>query len=144
MENIKEKILGVLIKYNYKLYSLKYKTELGVRILEVLIDAVLTFEDLEPLHVEILDAINDSLLDNDYLEVSTIGAEKPILNLEEAKEAVGSYIFIKSDFYKGHATLVGVDNENEQIIIEAKIKTTKKQFKIKFSQLSELRYAVEF
>lgn len=142
MENIKDKILAVLNKYNYKLYSVKYKTEFGARILEVLIDESLTHDELEPLHHEILDAVDKDLNDKDFLEVSTLGAERPIENIEEASKAIGSYIYIISDFYKGNATITNI--EDDKIVIEVIEKTRKKNFKIRFDQLSELRYAVKF
>lgn len=142
MDNITKKINEVLLKYNYKLYSVKYKTDTGIKILEVLIDEVLTYDELEPLHNDVLDAINDNLGDDDYLELSTVGAEKPINNVIEAKLAIDQLIYIKSDFYKGNAYLVDVNEELDQITIEVLIKTVRKQFKIKFNQLSELRYAV--
>src|SRR5690554_4573565 len=111
MENIKDKILAVLNKYNYKLYSVKYKTEFGAHILEVLIDESLTHDELEPLHHEILDAVDKDLNDKDFIEVSTLGAERPIENIEEASKAIGSYIYIISDFYKGNATITNIEDD---------------------------------
>ena len=106
IEKITEIVNEILGKAHLKAYSIQTKVEFKEHILEILIDAEsLTYETLEPLHMEILDAINDLLPDEYLLEVSTVGIERPLNNFEEVSAAIGSYIYVETDAYRLEGTL---------------------------------------
>lgn len=82
-----------------------------------------------------------------YLEVSSPGAERPLKNEQAIRDAVGSYIHF--DYYvpqfgeKSHeGTLVKVNDED--YVIEVKIKTVTKQLEIAKTAVSNARLAIKF
>ena len=71
-------------KHQLKLYSITEEKLGPDKILTILIDNdELTHETLEPIHYEVLDEINDDIPDGYFLELSTVGLERELRNLEE-------------------------------------------------------------
>ena len=112
---IKEKVKSILDKHDLVIYDILEERMGKEKILTILIDATIDHITLESLHMEVLDHINDDLDDDYYLQMSTVGIEKELRNLEEVQKQVGGYVYLESDAYTGNATLNDVV-ENELYI----------------------------
>lgn len=143
IEKIKQIITEIVALYGYKIYSIKFKQEFGAQILEVLLDeSNLSHDLIEPLHEKIADAIDEELPENAFLEVSSVGLERPLDNLEEVKDHINGYVYVVSDYYKGHGTIIDVIEENVLIEINDKSKKVKKE--IPYNKISQIRKAIKF
>lgn len=143
IEKIKQIITEIVALYGYKIYSIKFKQEFGAQILEVLLDeSNLSHDLIEPLHEKIADAIDEELPENAFLEVSSVGLERPLDNLEEVKDHINGYVYVVSDYYKGHGTIIDVIEENVLIEVNDKSKKVKKE--IPYNKISQIRKAIKF
>ncbi|NWH10498.1 ribosome assembly cofactor RimP [Acholeplasma laidlawii] len=139
---IKEKVKSILDPKDIIVYDI-FEEKMGKeKILTILLDATLDHEHLEKVHMEVLDYINDDLDDDYYLQMSTVGIEKELRNLEEVQRHVGGYVYLESDAYTGNATLNDViDNE---LHISFFIKGRPKKLQIKYENIRFIRQAVKF
>ena len=112
------------------------------KILTILIDNELTHEALEPIHMEVLDLINDDIPDDYYLELSTVGLERELRTLEEVKAYISSYVFLESFEYTGNATLEDVVGET--LYIKYFIKGQPKKLQLPYTNVKFIRLAVKF
>ena len=89
------KIGEVLKEMGLELYSFKIKNDYGIsKIIEVLVDGEnLNSNNLELIHTQIRDRFDDLVPEDYYLEVSTVGAERPIRNEEELKSKLVNISF---------------------------------------------------
>jgi len=141
LTTIKEITTNILNKHNLKLYSIKTKKEFGENIIEILIDNQITHDQLEPIHLEILDAINDEIPDGYLLEISTVGPERQLHNLQEIIDHIGQYIYLKSDKFSGDAKLINVEDNNLTIQYFEKGKPQK--LIIAYENISFIRQAIK-
>lgn len=141
---IEQKLKIILEDYNYEIFSIRRKKEFGEHILEILIDADdLTTDVLEVIHQRLVDNLeDDDLDDNYYLELSSVGAERPIRSYEELKKYIGNYMFFNSNKYKGYATLESLE-ENNVCIFKINLKGRMAKIEIKYEELNGLRLAVK-
>lgn len=142
-DELKSKIEEILKLMNYNLYSFKIKNDYGIsKIIEVIIDEQsITTDTLEIIHNQLRNQLDYLIPDDYYFEVSSAGAERPILNKEDLLKAVGSYIYLVSPQFKGNATLNSF--ENDILELKIKIKANYKIIKIKYENASQMRYAVK-
>lgn len=82
-----------------------------------------------------------------YLEVSSPGAEKPLKKEEDFKNAVGEYIHVS--LYQqidSQNTFEGTLKEltEEELVLEIRIKTRKKELTIPRSNIAKARLAIQF
>lgn len=82
-----------------------------------------------------------------YLEVSSPGAERPIKTDDDFNKAVGKYIHVNLngeiegfDAYEGHLK----EFDGNQLLLEVKIKTRKKDIVLPKANVTKARYAIEF
>ncbi|MEG0277396.1 MAG: ribosome maturation factor RimP, partial [Coprobacillus sp.] len=95
---------------------------------------------------EILDKV-DPIEDEYFLEVSSPGAERPLKNEEQLKDAVGEYVRIELiDPKAGMDALEGtlIKFEDNVAIIEYMDKTRKKEFAIDYENIRLARLAIKF
>ncbi|CCV64027.1 conserved hypothetical protein (UPF0090) [Alteracholeplasma palmae J233] len=136
-------ITEILKELNMKLYSIKFKNEFGAQILEILIDEEnLSHDIIEPINNKIIEAVSDELPDSVFLEVSSVGLERPLNNIEEVKAHKGGFLHIVSDFYKGDAVLEDV--KEDVLVIAANQKGRKVIKEIPYSKISKIRKAIKF
>lgn len=145
IDQIKEKLDKILINHSYQIFSIREKREFGERILEILIDGErIDTEVLEGIHQQLVEEItSDELDDNCYLELSSVGAERPIRTLDEARTFVGSYVYLESTTYRGSGTLVSIE-ENDILIIKINDKGRFKNVKVNYADAKNFRKAVKF
>ena len=142
-DKIKKEIEGFLSSKGMKLFDLQYSKK--DQTLTVLLDEKLSMDELEEVSNEIsqlLDKYEDEFVDNYFLDVSTVGAERPIRNKEELKDAVGEYIYVKVKGSEYYGTLHSF--ENETLTLKVKDKTREKDVLIEYPQIKKVRYAVKF
>lgn len=142
LEIIEKKVLQVFEKHHLKLYSITEEKMGKDKILTILIDNELTHEVLEPIHMEVLDLINDDIPDDYYLELSTVGLERELRTLEEVKAYISSYIFLESFEYTGNATLEDVVGDT--LYIKYFIKGQPKKLQLPYTNVKFIRLAVKF
>lgn len=142
-EIIREKVLKVFEKHQLKLYSITEEKLGPDKILTILIDNdELTHEILEPIHYEVLDKINDDIPDGYFLELSTVGLERELRNLEEVIQYTPNYVFIESDSFIGNATLDEVVDST--LHVTTFVKGRKKKLSIPYDSIKFIRLAVKF
>ena len=113
--------------------------------LSVLLDEKLSMDELEAISSQIsqlLDQYEDEFEDNYFLDVSTVGAERPIRNEEELCAAIGEYIYVKTKENEYYGTLKAYDEGNLRLIV--KDKTREKEITVPYNKCRKLRYAVKF
>ncbi len=142
LEIIEKKVLQVFEKHHLKLYSITEEKMGKDKILTILIDNELTHEVLEPIHMEVLDLINNDIPDDYYLELSTVGLERELRTLEEVKAYISSYIFLESFEYTGNATLEDVVGDT--LYIKYFIKGQPKKLQLPYTNVKFIRLAVKF
>lgn len=126
-----------------ELFDVSYqKTSL---ILSVLFDNDLDLDKLEEVSSKLssyLDKYEDEFDDNYFLDVSTVGVERPIRNEEELNKAVGSYIYVKTKENEYYGTLHSFNNG--VLALKVKDKNRSKDVSVEYSKTKQVRYAVEF
>ena len=143
---IKEKVNAL----GYELDSISTKVEKGDRYLTIVVDRVkpIGMDDI----VNLTHELNAYLDENDpfdtpyILDISSLGAEKP-LKVERLTDYVNSYVHVHlinpiegENIYEG--TLVAVNDEN--IVIQIRIKTRTKNVDITKANISKIRLAIKF
>lgn len=144
LEKLKEKLIPILAKKDLTIYSIRTKREFGEKIVEILIDTeLMDIDELEKIHLEYQETLSDEDLDPDYfLELSSLGVERPLKTKEEITKAVGRYIYLESGKYKGYGTLIAF--ENDMISLEVNDKGRMKTIEIKFDDARKMRTAIKF
>ncbi len=130
------------------------RKEFGANIISVIIDDPKTFsldiEEVANINQELLDIVNDDIPDGYYLEVTSLGIERELLNENDYQKALGKYIYIKTyqkidtayNLKEIYGDLVEV-KENE-FILESLINQRKKIVVIPRDKVSKIRLAVKF
>jgi ribosome maturation factor RimP len=144
LEKIREKLIPILEKSNLSIYSIKTKREFGEKILEILIDTeVMDIDELEKIHLEFQQTLTDDDLDPDYyLELSSLGAERPLNTKDELIKAINRYIYLESPKYRGYGTLLSVVDDT--LTIEVNDKGRFKKIDIKLDDAKHARTAIKF
>ncbi|MDO9629755.1 MAG: hypothetical protein Q7I99_07615 [Acholeplasmataceae bacterium] len=144
LEKIKEKLIPILERSGLSVYSIRTKKEFGEKIVEILIDTEsMEINDLEKIHLEFVDTLSDDDLDPNYfLELSSLGAERPLKTKEEVFKAIGRYIYLESPKYKGLGTLVSL--VDDILLIEINDKGRIRKIEIKFDDAKKMRTAIKF
>lgn len=139
-----KKILEDFSKENdLNLFDVNYQK--SSLILSVLFDNDLDMDKLEEVSNKLstyLDKYEDEFEDNYFLDVSTVGVERPIRNEEEIKAAVGKYIYVKTKENEYYGTLHSYTNGVLSLNVKDKNRT--KNVSVEYSNTKQLRYAVEF
>ena len=101
--------------------------------------------ELESISGEIssfLDQYEDKMPDNYFLDVSTVGAERPIRNEKELMEALGEYIYVKTKDKEYYGTFTSYNNG--VMNLKVKEKTREKDVSVNYQDTKKVRYAVKF
>jgi ribosome maturation factor RimP len=143
-EKLKEKLIPILAKRNLSIYSIRAKKEFGQKIVEILLDTeTMDINELEKIHLEYVETLDDDDLDpNYYLELSSLGAERPIDTKEDVIRFKSRYIYLSSSVYKGYGTLI--DFIDDKIILEINDKGRFRKIEIKFDDAHKMRTAIKF
>ena len=143
LKKITEALDGFLKEKELKLFEASYRKSDNV--LSVLLDEKLEMDRLEEISNQIsafLDSYEDEFVDNYFLDVSTVGVERPIRNIAELKEALGKYIYVKTKENEYYGTLLSL---NEGIMeLETREKNRTGKVSVDYNDTKNVRYAVDF
>ncbi len=144
LEKIKQKLIPIISKSNLTVYSIRTKKEFGEKIVEILLDTdSIDIDTLEKIHLEFVETLDDEDLDPDYfLELSSLGAERPLNTREELTNAITKYVYLESPKYKGTGTLLSF--ESDIMLLEINDKGRFKKIEIKFDDAKKMRTAIKF
>ena len=144
IEKIKLLIDEHIKKKPFVLYDLKETTIFDTHALEILIDnekGPISTEDITFVHQFLLTLPDEVIPDTLMIEVSSVGVERPLEYLSDYEKAIGRYIFVTSDYYKGYGTLQAVNEQ--KITIQYQEKTKQKTIQIPLQAISNARRAVK-
>lgn len=144
LDILKEKLIPFLKEKEIEIYSIRTKREFGKKIVEILLDVeTMEIDELEKIHLSYIETLTDDDLDEDYyLELSSVGAERPLKTKEDLMKFQGRYIYLVSSKYKGYGTLISF--QDDIIILEVNDKGRMKNIEIKFDDASKMRTAIKF
>ena len=150
LEKIKDVLTKKITELGFETISINRKVEKGEVFLEVVVDRV------DPIDMNTIVSISNSLSsyldeiddsdDKYYLDVSSLGAEKP-LKVSELDKYVGRFIHVHvnnaiegNNIFEGDLLEV---NENS-LTLSYRIKTRVKQVVILLSNIYKIRLAIKF
>ena len=142
-----EKIRKVLTEYadthGYRLFEVEYHK--NDQTLSVVFDEEFDMAGLEKVSQEVsdlLDPYEDEFASQYFLDVSTVGIERPIRNEEELKAAIGQYIYARCKEEEYYGDLLSYA---EGILeLQVRDKTRTKNVSLAYADVREMRYAVRF
>ena len=151
LEKIEKAIMPMIEEMELILYDFEYVKEGQDNFLRIYLDCANGI-DLETI-VEASRAISDVLdeldpIEAEYiLEVSSPGAERVLKSKAHLQEVINEYIRVELknpaagiDAVEGYL----VSFENDELIIEYLVKTTKKQITIAYDNVKKARLAIKF
>ena len=130
-------------KKNLNLFEVTYHKNDST--LTVLFDEKFDMNELENVSNELsefLDKYDGEFEDNYFLDVSTVGVERPIRNEEELIKAIGEYIYVKTKENEYYGTLKSYNNGVLSLDVADKNKT--KNISVEYKKVKIVRYAVKF
>ena len=143
LDKIKEAVEAFLKQRELKLFEIRYRKSDSV--LSILLDGTLNMDELEEVSgalSELLDQYEDEFADNYFLDVSTVGVERPIRNEEELTQAIGKYIYVKTKNEEYYGTLHSF--HDGVLSLDVKEKTKTKNVSVEYEKVKTVRYAVQF
>ncbi|MBR4421728.1 MAG: hypothetical protein IKS69_04250 [Erysipelotrichaceae bacterium] len=142
-EKIREVLAGYAQEKGYELFAVEYHN--NDQTLSVVFDEDFDMDALEDVSKEVsdlLDRYDDEFEGQYFLDVSTVGVERPIRNEEELQKAVGQYVFVKCADAEYYGDLLSYSEG--KIILQTKDKTRTKEVILDYPDVKEMRYAVKF
>lgn len=142
IEKLKEELESFLKNEGLKLYDLHYQK--SEQILTVMLDESLDLDALEIVSQKVSEFMDkhDEDFDKYILDVTTVGAERPIKNEDEVIKAINSYVFVKTKTESYNGTLTKY--EEGKLYLDYMDKTRKKQAVIDYKEVKQMRYAIKF
>ncbi len=142
----------VFEKHNVQLYSLQFNKEMGMNILQVAItnesdsiDLDICADVSEDIST-ILDAHEDVIDGEYYLEVCSAGAERELMNDQQIEESIEKYVYVS--FKKNIGDMEDVtgylkEANAENVTVEYMNKTVRKRLSIAKDNIKKIRLAVK-
>ena len=147
---IKQLIEPTINKLGYSLEAISLKREKGDLFLQIVVDRFdpISLDDIVAISNEISPILdeNDPIKDNYFLDVTSLGAEKPI-KLEHLDKYINKYVNLHViNPIKGENYLEGnIDSVNDDILILSyKIKTRLVRVEIPRKDIDKARLAIKF
>ncbi|MDO5438986.1 MAG: ribosome maturation factor RimP [Erysipelotrichaceae bacterium] len=128
----------------YRLFEIKTGKADGNDVLEVVLDESLDLDSVAEVSQKISEWLdqNDDSEDPYMLDVSCIGAERPLRNTEEICAAVGKYVWVKTKAAVYEGDLIEADAE--KILLSCRDKTRNVKVTIPCQDIKKMRLAVKF
>ena len=142
IDELKKSLNRDLKSLGYVLYDVSF--DKGNNILQILIDKKMDLKEIEDLSKKLSKIMDlyDEEFDQYILDVSSVGLERPIRSKEELNKAIDSYIYVKTKELKINAYLREFDGET--LKLEKLDKNIKKNAEIKYDDIKQIHYAVDF
>jgi ribosome maturation factor RimP len=143
LQKMREKLIPILKRHDLEIYSIKTKKEFGEKIVEILIDTeTMDINTLEKIHLEYIDLLTDDDLDPNYfLELSSVGLERPLKTREDLLKVMGKYIYLESNKYQGNGYIISF--ENDIIKLEINEKGRIRKIDINYDEARNMRTSVK-
>ncbi|MBQ6559378.1 MAG: hypothetical protein IJL85_00950 [Erysipelotrichaceae bacterium] len=142
-----EKIRNLLQEYadknGYELFEVEYHR--NDQTLSIVFDEEFDMAALEAVSQEVsdlLDPYEDEFDDHYFLDVSTVGIERPIRNEQEVEAAIGQYVYVRTKDEEYYGDLLSY--AEGMIQLQIKDKTRVKDVSLAYAEVREMRYAVRF
>lgn len=150
---IEELVKAIITTHALQLYEVAWCQEGNMRILRIAImkeDGSIDIDDCTNMSELISTKLDeDEFISGEYyLEVCSPGAERVLRNLDEIKEAIGKYIYVKlkdvmaKGLFEVYGTLIDV--QDDMLMMEYMQKAVKKKVTITMDNVSLARLAVKF
>lgn len=151
-ERIKELILPILNSHHVTLYHLEWVREGKDYFLRILLDNTIYPVDLDTCVKisEMLSPLLDqsNIIPSQYmLEVSSAGAERPLITPEQIRGAIGQYVYLHlKESIEGKMEWTGdlVSYEEGILQLKVKVKTRQMTVNIPEKKTDEIRLSVRF
>ena len=142
LKKLKESLKRDLLSLGYDLYDVSFSKKDNT--LQILVDKTMDLKEVESLSKKLSKIMDmyDEDMEEYILDVSSVGIERPIRDKEELKNAIGSYIFVKTKDNKIYGHLKAFDGT--VLKLEVKEKNIKKNITLNYDEIKLVRYAVEF
>lgn len=142
IKELKQNLERDLKSLGYVLYDVTYEKK--NKILHVTIDKQMDLNEVEELSRKVSSIMDlyDEDMEEYLLDVSSVGIEREIRNADELKQAVGSYIYVKTKELKVYGDLKEFDGETLTLV--TKEKNINKTLKINYKDIKFVRYAYKF
>lgn len=143
LQKMREKLIPILKRNDLEIYSIKTKKEFGEMIVEILIDTdTMDINLLEKIHLEYQALLTDDDLNPNYfLELSSVGLERPLRSREELLKVMGKYIYLESNKYQGNGYIISF--ENDIIKLEINDKGRIRKIDINYDDARNMRTSVK-
>lgn len=148
---VEELALPIVGKFQLELVDVEYVKEGKDWFLRVYIDREngVDIETCGLVSEQLSDKLDevDPIQHNYFLEVSSPGAERPLKNKKDFKQAIGKNIFLKTyEPIAGDKSFEGplLQFDGEVVTMEITIKTRKKTVEIPYEKVAHARLAVSF
>lgn len=142
IKELKQNLERDLKSLGYVLYDVTYEKK--NKILHVTIDKQMDLNEVEELSRKVSSIMDlyDEDMEEYLLDVSSVGIEREIRNADELKQAVSSYIYVKTKELKVYGDLKEFDGETLTLV--TKEKNINKTLKINYKDIKFVRYAYKF
>ncbi len=143
LQKMREKLIPILKRNDLEIYSIKTKKEFGEMIVEILIDTdTMDINLLEKIHLEYAALLTDDDLDPNYfLELSSLGLERPLNSKEDLLKVIGKYVYLESSKYQGNGYIISF--ENDIIKLEINEKGRIRKIDINYDDARNMRTSVK-
>ena len=152
LEKIKTLVLPVLDSLGIQLYDLKWVNERKSKILQVAVMRADGSMDIDTCALvsekvsELLDANEDLISFEYFLEVCSPGAERELRNLEEIRGALGKHIFVRLKHpFKSMMEITGdlLEMDETTLTISYRDKAATRKAQVAIEDLEKIRLAVK-
>ena len=143
LDRIKQDLTEFVKERDLEIFEVNYLK--NDKTLQIILDNKLDMEKIEVISNEIsnyLDKYSEEFEDNYLLDVSTVGAERPIRNKQELLDALNQYIYVQTKNEEYYGTLI--EYKDDDVSLQIKDKTRIKNVTVKYSEIKNVRYAVKF
>lgn len=151
IKRIEEIVQPILNEHNLHLYEVLWRNEGNTKILQIAIMRKDGTMDIDTCSL-ISEAISTKLDEEDFisyeyfLEVCSPGAERELRTLEEVKEAIEEFVYIKfknptAGMNDVKGTLVGVDDDI--LHLTYMLKAVKKKIDVPYGNIAKIRLSVK-
>ena len=141
LKEISRNLQSDIEKLGYHLFDLKYNKQ--ENILSVVIDESLDLDKIEELSRKVSKLMDkyDESFDNYILDVCSVGVERPLRTIDEIKDSVGEFVYVKTNTKKITGTIKKV--KDNIISLEYKDKNIKKMVDVNYKDVKKIHKTVK-
>lgn len=150
-KDIERMIAPILQRHEVQLYSISFRKENGMRVLQIAImydDGTMDLDTCAAVSEEISACLDetDPIDEEYYLEVCSVGAERPLTNDDQIHNALGQYVHVDlKQPVKGNTQWEGYlkDDANGELVMEYMDKAVRRTIILAKEDIQAIRLAVK-